>query len=279
MTTPPPALAAFAADVARRTGWAVVAFDEVGSTNDEAAARRDAGETRCVVVAERQSAGRGRGGNRFASPRGGLYASLVVTVPVRDLPAPLVVVTALALAEAVEARTGVPVQVKWPNDLWIDRKKVAGVLLETQGLATRGPADGRGDATDGTHVGVVVGVGVNVEGVPAGLPDDVAAATTALAAHAARPVHRDDLLVAFLTALDRRLTGLASAAGRAEVVAAYRARLALVDEPVRFLVGDAPRRGILRSVDLDRGVEIEGADGARTFVPVAHLRELRPERS
>ena len=270
MSTPPSVLLARAADVARRTGWAVVAFDDVGSTNDEAAARRDAGETRCVVVAEHQTAGRGRGGNRFASPRGGLYASLVVTVPVRDLPAPVVVVTALALAEAVETRTGVPVRVKWPNDLWIDRKKVAGVLLETQGLGTRGP--------DG-DVGVVVGVGVNVEGVPAGLPDDVAAATTSLVAHAARPVHRDDLLVAFLVALDRRLAGLASAAGRAEVVAAYRGRLALVDEPVRFLVGDVPRRGILRSVDLDRGVEIEDAEGVRAFVPVAHLRELRPDPS
>lgn len=260
----------FAADVARRTGWAVTAHDEVGSTNDEAAARRDAGETRCVVVAERQTAGRGRGGNRFASPRGGLYASLVVTVPVRDLPGPLVVVTAVALADAITSRTGVAVQVKWPNDLWIQRKKVAGILLETSGVVTRGPDD---------VVGVVVGVGVNVEGVPAGLPDDVAAATTALARHASRPVHREDLLVAFLTGIDRGLAGLASPSGRAAVVEAYRARLALLDEPVRFLVGDAARRGILRSVDLDRGIEVEGPDGVRSFVPVAHLRELRPDPS
>ena len=267
MSTP---LTAFAADVARRSGWAVTAYDEVGSTNDEAAARRDAGETRCVVVAERQTAGRGRGGNRFASPRGGLYASLVVTVPVRDLPGPLVVATAVALADAITVRTGVAVQVKWPNDLWIARQKVAGILLETSGVVTRGPDD---------VVGVVVGVGVNVEGVPAGLPDDVARATTALALHAARPIHREDLLVAFLTGLDRRLAGLASPTGRSALVEAYRSRLALLDEPVRFLVGDAARRGILRSVDLDRGVEVEAADGTRTFVPVAHLRELRPDPS
>ncbi|MFO0932183.1 MAG: biotin--[acetyl-CoA-carboxylase] ligase [Planctomycetota bacterium] len=267
MTTSP---TDFAADVARRTGWAVTSYDEVGSTNDEAAARRDAGETRGGLVAARQTAGRGRGGNRFASPRGGLYASLVVTVPVRDLPGPLVVATAVALADAITSRTGVPVEVKWPNDLWVHRKKVAGILLETHGVVTRGPDDA---------VGVVVGVGVNVEGVPSGLPADVAAATTALALHTTRPIHREELLVAFLTGLDRGLAGLASPSGRAALVEAYRARLALLGEPVRFLVGDAARRGILRSVDLDRGVEIEGPDGERTFVPVAHLRELRPDPS
>lgn len=267
MTTP---LAAFAADVSRRSGWAVAAYDEVASTNDEAAARRDAGERHVVVVAGSQTAGRGRGGNRFASPVGGLYASLVVAVPARDLPAPIVMATALALAEAVEATCGVRASVKWPNDLWLDRRKVAGILLETHAVVTRGPDD---------VVGVVVGVGVNVDAVPAGLPDDVAAATTALARHARGPVDRADLLVAFLAALDRRLAGLASGAGRSALVAAYRARLALVDEPVRFLVGDAARRGILRSVDLDRGVEIEGADGARSFVSAAHLRELRPDPS
>jgi BirA family biotin operon repressor/biotin-[acetyl-CoA-carboxylase] ligase len=260
----------FAADVSRRTGWAVTAYDEVRSTNDEAAARRDAGETRCVVVAACQTEGRGRGGNRFASPRGGLYASLVVTVPVRDVPGPLVVATAVALADAITARTGVAVQVKWPNDLWVDRKKVAGILLETQGVGTQGPRD---------DVGVVVGVGVNVDGVPAGLPADVALATTALASHAPRPVHRADLLVAFLLGLDRRLAGLAVPEGRAAVVEEYRARLALLDEPVRFLVGDAVRRGILRAVDLDRGVEIEGRDGERSFVPIAHLREMRSDPS
>ena len=120
-----------AAEVERRTGWKVVAHPVVASTNDEAAVLRDAGVlARVVVVADRQLAGRGRGGRRFASPVGGLYASLLVSVRVADLPAPTTAAVATALAEAVEAIVPVAVGVKWPNDLWIERRKVAGILTE-----------------------------------------------------------------------------------------------------------------------------------------------------
>ena len=77
------------AEVERRTGWKVVAYPVVASTNDEAAVLRDAGiGPRLVVIADRQLAGRGRGGRRFESPVGGLYASLLVSVRSVDLPAP-----------------------------------------------------------------------------------------------------------------------------------------------------------------------------------------------
>lgn len=254
-----------AAEVEAATGWRVAAYAALPSTSDEAARRRDAGEDHVVVVADAQTAGRGRGGNRFASPPGGLYASLVLRVPPDDLPGPTVAATAVALGEAVEALVGVPVALKWPNDLWIDGRKVAGLLLEASAVA-------------GRAVPVVVGVGVNVDRVPETLPPDVAATTTALALHARHPVSREALLTAFLRRLDARRLDLATAAGRDALEDAYRRRLALLGEPVRFLVGDVVHGGVLRDVSLARGLLVEATGGVSTWWAAAHVRELRPAR-
>jgi len=255
-----------AAGVERRTGWRVVAIGSTTSTNDEAVALRDrrtGGCDRMVVVADEQTAGRGRGGHTFASPAGGLYASLLVTAPSADLPAPLVFATAVALAEAVEETTGASCQLKWPNDVWIEGKKVAGVLVEAS------------PAADPGRVVAIVGVGVNVAGVPATLPPGVAAATTAVDLHARAPVSREALLVAFLWAFDARRATLSDLVGRRSLEADYRRRLALVGERVRFLVGDAPHEGVLRDVSLERGLLVESTTGFRSFRAAEHVRELR----
>lgn len=255
-----------AREVEAASGWRVVAFARLASTNEEAARHRDEGADRLVVVADAQTAGRGRGGHRFASPVGGLYASLVLRVPSADLPGPLVLATAVALAEAVETVAGVrDVALKWPNDVWVGGRKVAGILLEA--AAAAGPA---------ALVPVVVGVGVNVDAVPADLPADVADATTALAHHADRSVGREALLSALLVAVDRHVASLRTPAGRARVEDAYRARLALRGRRVRFLVGDAVVEGVLRDAALDRGLLVEPPGGVPAWWAAAHVRELRP---
>lgn len=255
------------ADLARRTGWRILAFPEVESTNDEIAGLRDAGATEpTVVVADRQRRGRGRGGHRFASPLGGLYASLLVGVRPEHLPGPLVAAVAMALAEAIEEVAGVPVQVKWPNDLWIAGKKVAGILLE----AGRTP---EGGAT--RPVQVIVGVGVNLRGVPDDLDPDVARATSALDLHARSPVDRGALLARFLGRLDDRLVELETARDRSALEGAYRRRLALVGEAIRFYVGAEERHGVLRDVSLGKGLLVEGSDGVERWLPPEHVREMR----
>jgi BirA family biotin operon repressor/biotin-[acetyl-CoA-carboxylase] ligase len=254
-----------AREVEARTGWRVVALGAVASTNDEVLSRRrgDAPE-RLAVVAERQTAGRGRGGARFESPEGGLYASLLLRVARDDVPGPLVAAVATSLAEAVEAAAGVAAAVKWPNDVLVRGRKVAGVLAETLDAGARAPA-----------VDVVVGVGVNVRAVPEALDPSVAAATTALSVEAGRPVRREDLLAAFLPALDARLRSLADREGRARLEADWRARLVLLGERVRFLVGDAPERGVLRDVSLARGLLVERPEGGASWRAAAHVRDLR----
>ena len=135
-------------------GWTLVALDTVGSTNDEAAQRADAGAPEGTVVWSReQTGGRGRRGRHWASPVGNLYTSTILRP---DCPAQraaeLGFAAALAVADIVPA--GREVRVKWPNDVLVDGGKIAGILLESA----------IGQTGQVQHV--VAGIGVNVGFAP-----------------------------------------------------------------------------------------------------------------
>jgi BirA family biotin operon repressor/biotin-[acetyl-CoA-carboxylase] ligase len=136
--------------------YRLVALGEVASTNDEALARVRAGAPEgTLVVAQRQTAGRGRRGRAWESPPGNLHLSLVLQ-PTAGLAAAVAVGFAAALAARGAIVRGLPpghsVELKWPNDVLIDGAKAAGVLIET--------AD---DA-------LVLGVGINIARHPEGTP-------------------------------------------------------------------------------------------------------------
>lgn len=246
--------------IAAETGWTVHHLAQVRSTNDEAAALLEAGAgPRTAVVADRQSAGRGREGRRFASPTGGLYVSLLLSVDQRDLPGPLVALVALATAEAIEETTGVSVAIKWPNDLWIARRKVAGILLESSG-------PGRP---------VVAGIGINVSAVPAELPSDVRAATGALAPASGRPVDPERLLGALLLQVDRLQRRHSEAGGAEENEAGWRRRLALIGEQIVCRVGGAELRGILEEISLREGLRVRPTDSPPVWHRAEHVQDLR----
>jgi BirA family biotin operon repressor/biotin-[acetyl-CoA-carboxylase] ligase len=243
------------------TGWRVVHHALLGSTNDEAARLRAAGAgARTVVVADAQTAGRGREGRAFASPPGGLYASLLLAAEPADLPGPLVGAVALAAAEAVEAVSGCHTSIKWPNDLWIGPLKVGGILLEGGG----GPSQL-----------VIAGIGINVVGVPDALPADVRATLTALALAAGRPVAREALLIALLARVDQRLGELSDPAARARLGETYAAGQALLGRPITWLEGGQRHSGRLLAADLE-GLEVETPEGARRRLRGAHVAEVRP---
>jgi BirA family transcriptional regulator, biotin operon repressor / biotin---[acetyl-CoA-carboxylase] ligase len=143
-------------------GYLLEARAEVSSTNDVALRRAREGETsRLWIVARRQTSGRGRHGRVFISPSGNLHASLMLIDHCEAAKAPeLGFVAGLALFDAAEASTGLGhprLALKWPNDLLIDGKKCAGILLEGHRL--------RGGA-----FALIVGIGVNVAVVPPDVP-------------------------------------------------------------------------------------------------------------
>jgi len=145
-----------------------------------------------VVVADAQTAGRGRMGRRWVSPPGkNLYVSLLLrpSVPTADAPG-LALVAGVALADAVEA-VGVPASLKWPNDLYCGGRKAGGILAE---MAS--------DSGGVRHV--VIGVGLNVNMEEADFPPDLRDAATSLRIRAGSAFRRVDVLARLLDAFGAR---------------------------------------------------------------------------
>ncbi|MGF9562255.1 biotin--[acetyl-CoA-carboxylase] ligase [Neorhizobium sp. JUb45] len=138
------------------------ALDEVGSTNTDALALARAGDQGLIwITARRQNAGRGRRGRAWTSETGNLYATLLLIDPApieRTASLPLAVALAVRNAIATVMPPGTPpVEVKWPNDILIERKKTCGILLEAEMLPTGKRA-------------LVIGIGINIRHKPDSAP-------------------------------------------------------------------------------------------------------------
>jgi BirA family biotin operon repressor/biotin-[acetyl-CoA-carboxylase] ligase len=172
-------------------GYQVIALDRVDSTSDEAKRRAAAAADGLVIIAGEQTAGRGRLGRSWCSPAGNLYFSLLVRPDLAAMEAPrYTFLAALAVADAVTQSlpAGASVRCKWPNDVLVGGRKVAGILLES---ATGG--SGRVDW-------LIVGIGINLCSHP---PDgEVIYPATDLRAEGAVPVEPMVVLARCLKAFD-----------------------------------------------------------------------------
>jgi BirA family biotin operon repressor/biotin-[acetyl-CoA-carboxylase] ligase len=187
------------------------------STNERARELAGAGAAHgTLVTAGEQTAGRGRQGRTWTAAPG---EALLLSVIVRGLEprhALLPLMAALAVCEAAEAVSDVRCEIKWPNDVWVDRRKLSGILVEAR------PAAGW----------AIVGIGLNT-GVSE-FPDELRDTATTL--DLANP---DVALQPLLASLDRWLE-----ADPAEILAAWRERDALAGSPVRWQDGEGTARGI-----------------------------------
>jgi BirA family biotin operon repressor/biotin-[acetyl-CoA-carboxylase] ligase len=115
------------------THYDIVSVESLPSTQDEAFSRLESSGRATLVVADHQPAGRGRQGRSWEEPTLGLYSSLALERiwPVGKL-AVITLCTAVALADSIERVSGRRCDIKWPNDLLLDAKKVAGILVETR---------------------------------------------------------------------------------------------------------------------------------------------------
>ncbi|MGK5738345.1 biotin--[acetyl-CoA-carboxylase] ligase [Micromonospora sp. URMC 103] len=254
---------------------------ETGSTNADAAEAARAGEPEgLVVVAERQSAGRGRRGRVWQSPpRAGIATSVLLrpgeAVPEKGWAAvPLTgygwlpLLAGVALVEAVARLAELDAVLKWPNDLLIGGAKCAGVLAETApGAAPAQPP------------AVVVGIGLNVTLRAEELPENpTGLPATSLQLAGATATDRDPLLRALLRSVadwyDRWRTAGGDAVGSG-LREAYLAACATVDRPVRVLLpGGGEVTGTATGVDPDGQLVVETPDGERHLAAgdVLHLR-------
>ncbi|MCJ7718635.1 biotin--[acetyl-CoA-carboxylase] ligase [Candidatus Bathyarchaeota archaeon] len=177
----------------KRVGRSIFFKRSVASTNSWA--RRFARLGACdgtVFLAESQTAGRGRLKRKWVSPAGGLWFSVVLRPRLKSAEAfGLVFVASLAVAEVLEELYGLKTQVKWPNDVLVDSKKVCGILAETK--------------SDSKNVEyVVVGIGINANfGVKKLLPEDLWKTVTSLEDELGRKIELELLLKALLEKLER----------------------------------------------------------------------------
>jgi BirA family biotin operon repressor/biotin-[acetyl-CoA-carboxylase] ligase len=243
--------------------WRVSRLAETDSTNRVVLeeARGGAAEG-LVVVADHQTAGRGRLGRTWQAPPG---ASLLVTVLLRPALPPaevhLVTIAAgLAAVDACDAVADVVPSLKWPNDLVIERdgvtRKLAGLLSESL------VAGGRVDA-------LALGMGLNVQW-PAELPDDLASIATALNHEAGHDIDRDALLDAWLSRLGQRYGSFDAAS----LLAEYRERCVTLGREVRAELANEAVTGVATDVDPGGHLLVTTPDGPRTITAgdVVHLR-------
>jgi BirA family biotin operon repressor/biotin-[acetyl-CoA-carboxylase] ligase len=256
---------------------------ETGSTNADAMELARQGEAEGVVlVADHQVAGRGRLGRTWSAPPGSsLLVSILLRPPARVAES-VTMAVGLAMAEAVEDRTGVVARLKWPNDLVVDAadgtsRKVAGVLAEADWPARSALSAGWSPLPPAERVAVVVGIGVNVNW-PAELPVDLAEIAASLNHLAGGDVDREALLVAFLRRLDERYGALVSPGedGRQRLVAEWRARSATIGRQVRIDLGADDVVGTAVDVDGAGRLVVESLDGERRTFAVGDVVHLRP---
>ena len=241
-------------------------FDSIDSTNRYAAdAVRSAGNSGTsdaagglVVVADEQHAGRGRLGRTFVAPSGAsLLASVVVPVAVpRDSLGLVTPVSSLAAADAVHALAGIDARLKWPNDLVVDDRKLAGVLAEVIGPST-----------------VVVGMGLNVRWPE--FPPELASIATSCNLLSPVAVDRADLLVEWLTRYDALLAQMTTRAGRAALRDACAARCATLGHRVRVELSDRTFEGAATDLLPDGTLEVTRDGGRREIVAAGDVVHLR----
>lgn len=234
----------------------------MGSTNDwlKELARRDAPPW-TAVRAERQTAGRGRGGKAWASPPGNLYLSVVLPPP-RDRPITLLpLLVGVAVAEAAR-EWGVPARLKWPNDVLANDRKLGGILVESS-------TDGQGSPA------IVAGVGLNLSLDPASLEEAMHDTVTSVRALGLAPATPDEAAAAVLARLAVWYHAFAIDGGE-PVRAAWRALA--VDwwgRPVQAGAGGNAVRGVARDIDERGALVLETEDGRRVAVMSGEVREVR----
>lgn len=207
-------------------------FATLPSTNDEALrlarAGAPAGE---AVVADAQTAGRGRAGHGWASPPGvALHFSVVLRPRVAPEAFPLATLACgVAVADAVRAETGADAGLKWPNDVLVGLRKCAGILCEAELGGPGGPF-------------VVAGVGINVNTPADALPARPDFPATSLAAETGRTFDREAVLAACLARMAEEIALLEGPGGAAACAARFNERDALRGRRLRVALPDGTER-------------------------------------
>jgi len=233
----------------RFIGRKILYYPELSSTMDIARkeARRGIAEG-AVVIAEEQRAGRGRLKRAWLSPKGSIALSIILYPRISGLPY-LVMLAALAAARSIEKVTGLKTQLKWPNDVLINGKKVCGILVETE-VVESGPAY------------AIIGIGINVNFRVADFPEILDIATS-LADELGGEVSRVKIIRQLLVEVEELYSALPDGE---PIYQEWRGRLVTLGRKVQVKTGAATLEGIAEDVAQDGSLLLRQVDGSHTRI-------------
>jgi len=224
------------------------------STNDELRTLAEVGAPDgLVLLALHQTAGRGRRGAAWFSPPGDSLAFSILVRPeeARARWSRLALAAGLAVAEAIE-ESGVPAGIKWPNDVWIGHRKVAGILVEA------------------TADFAIVGIGINVNSTR--FPAEVADIATSLRTESGRDLPRDNVLGAIIRHFARRRLQIGG--DFAILLDSVRQRCVLTGRRVTLTVSGMPRQGLVEGIAPDGELLLRTPAGLETLLQADEIRML-----
>lgn len=230
----------------------------IGSTNATLAhlAQSPALPHGTVLAAGTQTGGRGRRGRSWFSPDTGLWFSVLIR---RQIPlsraAEITLLASVAVRRAILRQTDAPVQIKWPNDLLMDERKVCGILAEL-----------RADGEEVQHV--VLGIGINANVPHEAFPDELANIATSILAASGRPVHRTQLGADVLRELEPMVEALAmGGAGFAAVIDEWRSACHTLGRDIRVQTPGGLVEGFAIDISPDGRLLVRTHTGERLSIP------------
>lgn len=234
--------------------WSIHYEPACDSTQDLARAAAASGAAQgWTAVTDLQLQGRGRQGRSWSAPAGrALLFSTILQPPIDVLPL-LPILAAVAVAGGIEVATEALPDLKWPNDLLLDGKKLGGILLEH-------PAGSS----------VILGVGLNINQTAGELPEGA----TSLAVELGHPVAREGLLAAILNDLGNAYER-ADREGVDWIVPGWRSRSSMLGKPVTFRRDGLPIRGLAEDVGADGALLVRIADGSRIAIVAGEVERVR----
>ena len=230
-------------------GQRVICYPRLTSTMEVAKqeARQGAAEG-TVIVADEQTAGKGRLKRIWLSPKDNIALSVILYPDVVYLPF-LIMLSSLAVVHCIEAVTGLKSQVKWPNDVLINNKKVCGILIE---------GGVKGNVVDYAIIGIGVNVNLRLSDFP-----EILSTATSLSDELGKEVSRLDVIRQLLVEIERLYLALQTGGS---VFEEWRDRLVTLGRKVRVKSGKTTYEGIAESVATDGSLLLRHPDGSLTKI-------------
>lgn len=238
-------------------------YESLPSTNTEVARLAAQGaEEGLAIVADEQTAGRGRLQRTWVSPKGaGLYFSILLRPKIPLDRWPLVtLMAALAVAEALQESCNLATDIKWPNDLLAGERKICGILAEVIDIES--------------GKGIVLGIGINLTNDA--FPEELAGRAVSVAEATSQRPNRDAILNALLKALTRWYALLHEDWGSERMLDAWVSRSSYAEgKLVKVTNGDETVVGLTRGLEKDGALRLEMANGVTTIVRAGDVVNLR----